>query len=156
MINDIWAESDSEEQIKYEKTLAENEWNRLQEDHGNVGYKEGIVEGKEVNMQRGFDRGYIEGLSIGKAVGRLRGIVSCQVIFYRQIMKNEEAAKELDILFDEIDKTEVHHIFNVDYFRQDGPKDVDNYIAPEVFVKNLEEKVNSTLKLITEKYSPSS
>lgn len=43
--------------------------------HVQTGYKEGIVEGKEVNMQRGFDEGYKEGLSVGKAIGKLRGLV---------------------------------------------------------------------------------
>jgi hypothetical protein len=37
--DDIWAESDDEEQIAYERNLAEKEWERLQEDHGNVGKK---------------------------------------------------------------------------------------------------------------------
>lgn len=40
-----------------------------------TGYKEGIVEGKEVNMQRGFDRGYVEGLAIGKDIGKLKGVI---------------------------------------------------------------------------------
>lgn len=92
---DIWAESGEEDNV-YERKLAEREWDRLQEDHGNVsqetrkviqkqcaylqekkktGYKIGIVEGKEVNMQKGFDEGYEDGLSIGKAVGKLRGVV---------------------------------------------------------------------------------
>lgn len=32
---DIWAESD-DEGVHYERNLAEREWERLQEDHGNV------------------------------------------------------------------------------------------------------------------------
>lgn len=34
--DDIWADSDNEEQAAYERNLAEKEWERLQEDHGNV------------------------------------------------------------------------------------------------------------------------
>lgn len=34
--DDIWAESDDEGQITYERNLAEREWERLQDDHGNV------------------------------------------------------------------------------------------------------------------------
>ncbi|KAK4511832.1 ATP-dependent RNA helicase [Mucor velutinosus] len=149
--DDVWANSDSEEQVAYERNLAEKEWERLQEDHGNTGYKEGIVEGKEVNMQKGFDRGYAEGLVIGKAVGRLRGMVSCQIIYYRQMLKNEEAAQELDALFDEIDKIEVNHVYSVDYFR-DAATYKEDYVAPEAFVQQLEEKVNSTLTRVSEKY----
>ncbi|RCI06921.1 hypothetical protein CU098_013945, partial [Rhizopus stolonifer] len=102
----VWEENDEQSTIAYERNLAEKEWDRLQEDHGNTGYKIGIVEGKEVNMQRGFDEGYKEGLFIGKAVGKLRGSVGSQIIFYRQLLKNEEAAKELESLFSEIDAIE--------------------------------------------------
>ncbi|GAN10572.1 conserved hypothetical protein [Mucor ambiguus] len=143
--DDIWADSDNEEQVAYERNLAEKEWERLQEDHGNTGYKEGIVEGKEVNMQKGFDRGYAEGLVIGKAVGKLRGMV-------RQMLKNEKAAQELDTLFDEIDKIEVNHVYSVDYFR-DAAKHKEEYVAPETFIQQLEDKVNSTLKRVSEKYN---
>lgn len=37
--DDIWAESD-EEHRDYEKNLAEKEWDRLQDDHGNVSYQQ--------------------------------------------------------------------------------------------------------------------
>ncbi|KAI8051361.1 uncharacterized protein B0P05DRAFT_313175 [Gilbertella persicaria] len=151
-LEDVWADSDNEEQIAYERNLAEKEWEKLQEDHGNTGYKEGIVEGKEVNMQRGFDKGYVEGLAIGKAVGRLRGLVSCQIVFYRQLCKNEDATKELDALFDEIDKIEVNHIYSVDYFRDNQSEKPDGYVAPEAFVSQLEEKVKSTLNAVATKY----
>lgn len=125
-------------------------------------------------MQKGFDKGYAEGLVIGKAVGKLRGMVrqgkrlllrgrrhivgshdikySCQIIYYRQMLKNEEAAKELDVLFDEIDKIEVNHVYSVDYFRDDATKKED-YVAPETYVKNLEERVKTTLQQVSEKYN---
>ncbi|KAG1151421.1 hypothetical protein G6F37_002715 [Rhizopus arrhizus] len=120
---DIWAESGEEDNV-YERKLAEREWDRLQEDH---------VEGKEVNMQKGFDEGYKDGLSIGKAVGKLRGVVGTRIVFYEQLLKNEEAANELRALFNEIDSVEVNHIYSVDYFRKDGPKDKENYISPKDF-----------------------
>ncbi|KAG1054528.1 hypothetical protein G6F43_003464 [Rhizopus delemar] len=139
---DIWAESGEEDNV-YERKLAEREWDRLQEDHGNTGYKIGIVEGKEVNMQKGFDEGYKDGLSIGKAVGKLRGVVGTRIVFYEQLLKNEEAANELRALFNEIDNVEVNHIYSVDYFRKDGPKDKENYISPkDFFVFYLYEIIN--------------
>lgn len=106
-----------------------------------------------MNMQKGFDKGYTEGLAIGKTIGKLRGMVSCQIVFYRQLLKNEEAAKELDPLFEEIDKIEVNHIFSVDYFRENGPKRVENYTSPDDFVKQLEEKVKSKLDQVAAKFA---
>lgn len=68
------------------------------------------------------------------------------------MLKNEEAAKELDALFDEIDKIEVNNVYSVDYFRDHATKN-DDYVSPETIVKNLEDKVKSTLKLVSEKYT---
>ncbi|CEG66628.1 hypothetical protein RMATCC62417_03173 [Rhizopus microsporus] len=151
--DDIWADSDGESSLIYERNLAEKEWERLQEDHGNTGYKEGIVEGKEVNMQRGFDEGYKEGLSIGKAIGKLRGLVNTRIIFYQKLSKNEEAAKELESLLNEIESIEVNHIYTADYFRKNGPKDKDGYVAPEEFVRKLQDKVNAQLQIVSKKFS---
>ncbi|KAI7849788.1 hypothetical protein BDC45DRAFT_448091 [Circinella umbellata] len=72
--DDIWASSD-EDNTTYDREIAEREWNKLNTNHGNEGYKEGITEAKEEYMQEGFDHGYTEGLEIGKAIGKLRGIV---------------------------------------------------------------------------------
>lgn len=68
------------------------------------------------------------------------------------MIKNEEAAKELDALFDEIDKIEVNNVYSVDYFRDHVTKN-DDYVAPETIAKNLEDKVKSTLQLVSEKYT---
>ncbi|KAI8983496.1 hypothetical protein BDB01DRAFT_843231 [Pilobolus umbonatus] len=115
-IDDIWELSDNEDETTYDRNIAEKEWERLQEDHGNSGYKEGVVEGKEVNMQRGFDKGYIEGLHIGKAIGKLR---------------------------------EVQHVFQVDYFRENGRKG--DYVDPSEFVSRLEERVNRLIDSVSSK-----
>ncbi|KAI8875627.1 hypothetical protein K501DRAFT_263521 [Backusella circina FSU 941] len=149
--DDIWGSSDDERE--YERDLAEREWERLQEDHGNTGYKEGIVEGKEINMQRGFDRGYIEGLAIGKEIGNLKGVVSTYMTFYAQILKNQQAANALASVFEQLDKIEVHHIYSVDYFRENGPKDTKKYVAPQDFVANLRDKVRSVLNSVNEEHA---
>ena len=68
------------------------------------------------------------------------------------MLKKEEAALELDALFDEIDKIEVNHVYSVDYFRGAATHKQD-YVAPETFVQQLEAKVNSTLQQVSEKYN---
>lgn len=74
-------------------------------------------------------------------------------MYYRQLLKNEDAAKELDELFDEIDKIEVHHIYSVDYFRENGPKNAEDYVAPQDYVSALQDRVNTTLDQVSKKYS---
>lgn len=80
-------------------------------------------------------------------------LFSCQIVFYRQLVKNEEAAKELDALFEEVDKIEVQNIYSVDYFRENGPKQAENYISPDDYVKQLEERVKATLEQVATKYA---
>ncbi|KAI9022989.1 hypothetical protein CLU79DRAFT_887161 [Phycomyces nitens] len=137
----IWGSSD--EEVQYERTIAEKEWNRMHQNHGNEGYKEGIIEGKEVVMQKGFDRGYEDGLGVGRSMGYLRGELSTWILFYQQMVKNPEAVKVLEVLLDEINKVDVHHIYTKEYF-QDNAKSAD-YVSPLEFVKGWQDRVSSTL-----------
>lgn len=80
-------------QSDYDKRMAEREWNKLHRQHGVVcislgrglyissaadhisqdGYREGIEEAKEAELQHGFDDGFAEGAQIGIKLGRIRG-----------------------------------------------------------------------------------
>ncbi|CAO3634445.1 unnamed protein product [Cunninghamella blakesleeana] len=142
MDNDIWASSDDEQQ--YERTIAEKEWGRLQEDHGNEGYKIGIIEGKEVHMQRGFDQGYIEGFDIGKKLGALRGKLSTYLTLYSQIEQNEKITNELKQVYDELDKVDVQHIFSKEYFAKNNTKE--DYISPEDKIQQWEQRINQSIQ----------
>ncbi|KAG0171810.1 hypothetical protein DFQ28_007501 [Apophysomyces sp. BC1034] len=144
--DNVWASSD--EETTYDRDIAEREWNRLHQNHGNEGYKEGIIEGKEVKMQGGFDRGYEEGLKIGKAMGKLRGIVSSYLIFYRQIIKDEEIAQRLQTLHDEIQQVDVHHIYSKDYFLDNAEEREAGYVSPEQFVQRWQEKVDVAIQSV--------
>ncbi|RKO87730.1 hypothetical protein BDK51DRAFT_23969, partial [Blyttiomyces helicus] len=71
--DDVWGSEGDE--TEYDREMADRNWNRLQDEHGVVGYKEGISEAKEKGLQLGFDKGYAEGAEIGLALGRLQGFV---------------------------------------------------------------------------------
>ncbi|KAG9284201.1 hypothetical protein G9A89_002862 [Geosiphon pyriformis] len=83
-ISDIWEISDDDEtkDVFYDKKIASREWERMNEAFGNLGYKDGILEGKETTLQRGFDIGYMEGMIIGKELGRIRGVCNTILEFY--------------------------------------------------------------------------
>ncbi|CAG8742717.1 16078_t:CDS:2, partial [Funneliformis caledonium] len=71
--DDVWA---SDEEIsEYDRIMSLKEWERMNENFGNVGYKEGILEGKDVTIQDGFNDGYVEGVNLGMEFGRLRGLL---------------------------------------------------------------------------------
>ncbi|KAI8054991.1 hypothetical protein BDF22DRAFT_618304 [Syncephalis plumigaleata] len=71
-VNDDLSEESSGGQ-GYEQTMSDREWTRLEQEHHNNGYREGLEIGKEHTLQQGFDRGYQEGLTLGREMGLLRG-----------------------------------------------------------------------------------
>ncbi|CAG8452886.1 16774_t:CDS:2 [Funneliformis mosseae] len=92
--DDVWA---SDEEIsEYDRIMSLKEWERMNENFGNVGYKEGILEGKDVTIQDGFNDGYVEGVNLGMEFGRLRGLLNTLLEFYTPMM-NEEDNDELKI-----------------------------------------------------------
>lgn len=65
---DIWGKTDD---------IHNQEWNKLDNDFTNAGYREGITAGKENSLQEGFDEGFATvGVPLGRGVGKLRGIAS--------------------------------------------------------------------------------
>ncbi|CAG8444662.1 11730_t:CDS:2 [Acaulospora morrowiae] len=104
-ISDVWAISDDEDNnSNYEKVISSKEWERMNENFGNMGYRDGIIEGKDVTIQKGFDRGYSEGVVIGKEIGRMRGILNTILEFYSPLVNhsdvNDEDIKDIPLLPD--------------------------------------------------------
>ncbi|KAF9087811.1 hypothetical protein BGX23_007853 [Mortierella sp. AD031] len=71
--DDVWGNDDG---VSYDRTIAQKEWDRLHENFGNAGYRDGIEEGKEGTLQQGFNQGWSEGVQYGHELGRLRGLIS--------------------------------------------------------------------------------
>ncbi|KAF9153113.1 hypothetical protein BG015_004053 [Linnemannia schmuckeri] len=71
--DDVWGNDD---EVSYDRAIAQKEWDRLHENFGNTGYREGIEEGKEGTLQQGFNQGWSEGVQYGHELGRLRGLIS--------------------------------------------------------------------------------
>ncbi|KAF9903328.1 hypothetical protein EC991_003975 [Linnemannia zychae] len=78
--DDVWGNDD---EVSYDRTIAQKEWDRLHENFGNTGYREGIEEGKEGTLQQGFNQGWAEGVQYGHELGRLRGLISPLLEFIR-------------------------------------------------------------------------
>ncbi|ORX58236.1 hypothetical protein DM01DRAFT_1405857 [Hesseltinella vesiculosa] len=139
MDDDIWGSSSDD--LDYERSIAEKEWNQLQENHGNVGYKVGIVEGQEQHMQKGFDRGYEEGISIGLQLGQLQGRLGAHVAFYQQVEPNESRANALQELFQELTRVDLHHLFDKAYFENPAAPDS----APHRLLQQWQQRIEQAL-----------
>ncbi|KAJ1977892.1 hypothetical protein H4R35_002118 [Dimargaris xerosporica] len=70
---DIWGDTASVTESDYDRNMAQRNWDRLQTTHGKVGYREGVSDSREANIQGGFDIGFAEGIKAGFAHGLLLG-----------------------------------------------------------------------------------
>ncbi|KAG0328909.1 hypothetical protein BG004_002446 [Podila humilis] len=86
--DDVWGDDDN---VSYDRAIAEKEWSRMHETFGNTGYREGIEEGKEETLQQGFNQGWSEGVQYGHELGRLRGLIS-PLLQYVQSLSTERSA----------------------------------------------------------------
>ncbi|KAF0492721.1 hypothetical protein F8M41_021567 [Gigaspora margarita] len=85
-INDVWVSD--EEIVDYDRLISSKNWERMNEDFGNIGYKEGILEGKDITIQEGFNKGYAEGARVGKEIGRLRGLLNTLLEYYTPLLNS--------------------------------------------------------------------
>ncbi|CAH9092876.1 unnamed protein product [Cuscuta europaea] len=53
----------------------EREWKRRHDQFHNMGYRDGLIAGKESSAQKGFNAGFIESVYIGYKWGVLRGVI---------------------------------------------------------------------------------
>ncbi|RIA96008.1 hypothetical protein C1645_756142 [Glomus cerebriforme] len=124
--DDVWASD--EDTYDYDRMMSLKEWDRMNKNFGNVGYKEGIVEGKDVTIQEGFNKGYVEGVNIGMEFGRLRGLLNTLLVFYNNEddsnndnnelkSPNQSTVNELKSLEDNLANLTADKVFTRDYFK---------------------------------------
>ncbi|GJJ68823.1 hypothetical protein EMPS_01169 [Entomortierella parvispora] len=93
--DDIWGDDDN---VSYDRSIAEREWSRLHENFGNSGYLEGIEEGKESTLQDGFNQGWSEGVQYGHELGRLRGLISPLLEYIQSSSRGASNTSSTDLL----------------------------------------------------------
>ncbi|KND01114.1 uncharacterized protein SPPG_04204 [Spizellomyces punctatus DAOM BR117] len=121
-MDDVWNDAEGLSDSQYDKQVAERNWNRLQDQHGVVGYKEGITEGKQVSLQQGFDRGFKDAAGIGFQLGALRGLLSTLIQVYTLSPKaatsiSPSNLSTLQSLHAELEALSVDHVFTLAYFK---------------------------------------
>ncbi|CAB4410149.1 unnamed protein product [Rhizophagus irregularis] len=124
--DDVWASV--EDTSEYDRIMSLKEWDHMNRNFGNIGYREGIIEGKDVTIQEGFNNGYVEGVNIGMEFGRLRGLLNTLLEFYNSLINennnddelklpNQTSFNKLKSLEDELANLTADKVFTRDYFK---------------------------------------
>ncbi|XLR13468.1 hypothetical protein S83_041406 [Arachis hypogaea] len=71
--DDFWGDSDD----KLDKSLdLDREWQRRHDEFHTIGYREGLIAGKEASSQEGFNIGFKQSVLAGYSWGAVRGVTS--------------------------------------------------------------------------------
>ncbi|KAL3537644.1 hypothetical protein ACH5RR_001010 [Cinchona calisaya] len=77
--DDLWYDDESlpDRTEKLEKASdMDREWQRRREQFHTIGYPDGLMAGKEVSAQEGFNKGFKESVFVGQTWGLVRGVTS--------------------------------------------------------------------------------
>ncbi|GBC02791.1 hypothetical protein RclHR1_04820009 [Rhizophagus clarus] len=132
--DDVWASD--EDTSEYDRIMSLKEWDHMNRNLGNIGYREGIIEGKDITIQEGFNDGYVEGVNIGMEFGRLRGLLNTLLEFYDSLINennndelklpNQSSLNKLKSLEDDLANLTADKVFTLEYFKINQHENIKN------------------------------
>lgn len=76
----------------------EAEWTRLQSQFTTAGYRDGVLGGKDLALQEGFNDGFHVGAGTGLLTGQLLGLLNAALTFAKAVQPAAVSADDLDRL----------------------------------------------------------
>ncbi|KAJ3117398.1 hypothetical protein HK100_000832 [Physocladia obscura] len=95
-MSDDWLESDDEYSATAHNNTDDREFLALQRIHGTIGYREGVIAGKEETMQEGFDAGYNAGFAKSLNLGISAGQATVQKLLQQKLKLSSETKTNND------------------------------------------------------------
>ena len=118
-LDDVFGGVDQSAHSAAENPSHPSDVNRLQAEHTNAGYREGITVAKASSVQVGFDEGFTLGATIGLKAGQLLGTI--EAIF--EALKGQPgdgAAAAEKLMADAREDLSTARVFGSDYWAPDG------------------------------------
>ncbi|XP_042006996.1 uncharacterized protein LOC121755701 isoform X2 [Salvia splendens] len=100
--DDLWYDDDSCEDSVEKSSKAldmDREWNRRHDQFHTLGYRDGLIAGKETALQEGFNIGFKDSVLTGYNWGRVRGISSA---LKEKLVESEETRKRIQQLHESV------------------------------------------------------
>jgi len=138
-----------DEDENFEQIIREREWQKLKEMYNNSGFRDGITEGRNLNVQEHFNEGVKLGLRVGFAYGHLAGILSSMNLFYSQnnLVPQQQLHQEIDQLHGKLVAISSSYSTFNDFERKNNTK---NWQEDQTsYYQNVKEFCTQTLQLQT-------
>ncbi|GFY90501.1 essential protein Yae1, N-terminal [Actinidia rufa] len=90
----------------------DREWNKRHDQFHTIGYRDGLIAGKEASAQEGFNMGFKESVLVGYNWGLVRGVTSALTFLpdglREKLIKTQEERQKFQSLYET-----VHSLFNI-------------------------------------------
>ena len=90
--------------------LADKDWRKLQKRSLTEGFREGLDQATEDELQAGFDEAYAEAFQSGLEVGRIKGKIAAKMVLFQD---NPEKIRKLELLESEITSSKSQELCNI-------------------------------------------
>ena len=91
--------------------LADKDWRKLQKRSLTEGFREGLDQATEDELQAGFDEAYAEAFQSGLEVGRIKGKIAAKMVLFQD---NPEKIRKLELLESEITSSKSQELCNIE------------------------------------------
>ena len=99
--------------------LADKDWKRLQKRSLTEGFREGLDQATEDELQAGFDAAYAEAFQSGLEVGRIKGKIAAKMVL---LQDSPEKVRRLELLEAEIASLKSQELFLIQIDPQNHQK----------------------------------
>ena len=90
--------------------LADKDWRKLQKRSLTEGFREGLDQATEDELQAGFDAAYAEAFQTGLEVGKVKGKIAAKMV---QVQDSPEKIRRLELLEAEITSLKSQELSNI-------------------------------------------
>ena len=88
--------------------LADKDWKKMQQRSLKEGFREGLDQANEDQLQAGFDSGYAKSFIVGRDVGRVKGKLAAKMVLLQDSEEKLERLKQIETDISSLKSQDLH------------------------------------------------
>ena len=88
--------------------LADKDWKKMQQRSLKEGFREGLDQANEDQLQAGFDSAYAKSFTVGRDVGRVKGKLAAKMVLLQDSQEKLERLKQIETDISSLKSQDLH------------------------------------------------